>query len=94
MATKCRMAAEGASRRAAMDRKALGWTGPRSGRNATPSIVMLRMDAGTKVTPSPLATKLSADMIRGASWPRRGLNPASAQAARVASYSAGPCCRA
>ena len=34
------------------------------------------MEAGTAEIPRPAATRLSADVMRGASWPRRGLKPA------------------
>jgi hypothetical protein len=32
------------------------------------------MEAGTAEIPRPAATRLSTDVMRGASWPRRGLN--------------------
>jgi hypothetical protein len=41
-------------------------------------------DAGTSDTPSPAATRLNVDSMRGASWPIRGLNPVRWQAAMIA----------
>jgi len=59
-----------------------------------PSIRARCTQAGRRVRPSPTATRLSADVIRGASWPSLGLNPALRQAAIVTSENAGPTWRA
>jgi hypothetical protein len=43
--------------------------------------------------PRPVATRLSAEVMRDASCPRRGLKPALRHAAAVALWNAGPCWR-
>src|ERR1700687_1416534 len=88
---KCRTTAEGSPRRDARFRTAFGWLGPLRRRYATPSMIIRCMEAGTAEIPRPGATRLSADVMRGASWPRRGRKPALRHAAVVASYSPGPC---
>ena len=61
-----------------------------SWRYTTPSICNRRRDAGTIETPSPAATRFSVEMMRGASWPTRGLKPAPRHAVMMVSYRPGP----
>src|SRR5579883_731641 len=56
----------------------------------TPSSGRRLSDAGTMVMPSPAATRLSVETMRGASWTTCGLKPASAQAAMITSYRPRP----
>lgn len=80
-ARKCRTTAEGSPRREARFRGCVTRAAPLSRRYTTPSIFIRRTDSGTMEIPSPAATKLSADVMRGTCWPMRGLNPAAWQAA-------------
>ena len=84
--TNCRTTAEASPRREARLRMAFGWPAPLRRRYMTPSMRICCSEAGTTAMPSPLATRLSADVMRGASWPMRGLKPAARHAITVASW--------
>jgi hypothetical protein len=48
------------------------------------------IDAGTMEMPSPAATKLSAELVLAASWPRRGVKPAARYVSNTAARNPGP----
>ena len=82
---KCRTTTEGSPRRDARSSGAFGWTEPLRRRYTTPSTYRWLKDAGTSEIPSPTATRLSVDAMRGASCPAYGLKPAARHAAIVTS---------